>query len=108
MSHAIHFSALSVILLALAGGAQQAAACGNGNILYEDPMTSEDESWGLVNDTTHTVGPEGMTWTLDPNVTWTTFNQTSLYTDFEICVQTKVEYPDKSGGYVGVSFWGVD
>jgi hypothetical protein len=107
MTRAIHFSAVSVFLLALSASAQQAVACGEGNILYEDKMTSADESWGLASDT-HSIGPEGMTWTLDPNVTWTTFNQTSLYTDFEVCVKAKMEYPDKSGAYVGVSFWGVD
>jgi hypothetical protein len=50
----------------------------SGNILYEDKMTSEDESWGLAD--LHALGwCEGMTWKLDPNVTWTTFNQTSLF-----------------------------
>jgi len=106
--HSTHFSAISVFLLALSAGVQHAAACGDGNILYEDKMTSEDETWGLANDATHSAGPKGMVWKLDPNVTWTTFNQTSLYTDFEVCVTTKMEYPDKSGGYVGLAFWGVD
>ena len=107
MQRWISFSA--VPLLMLIAGAQQAVACGSGTILYEDKMVgSEDESWGWGEDPVRSVGPKGVTWELQPGVPWTSLNQTSLYNDFEVCAKIKMEYPEKSAGYAGVSIWGAD
>jgi hypothetical protein len=90
-------------------GVQQAAACGDGNLLYEDKMqSSEDESWGWPQDPTRSIGTAGVSWKLEPNVAWTSFNQTSFYNDFEVCVDLATQYPEKSGGFLGVAFWGTD
>ena len=109
MKRSVSISLMSLpLLLALAAG-QPAAACGSGAILYEDKMTGpEDESWGWGEDSARSIGPKGVSWKLDPNTTWTTLNQTSLYTDFEVCATIKMDYPEKSAGYVGLAFWGVD
>jgi len=90
-------------------GTQPAAACGDGNVLFEDSMQSLDESWGWTEDPTRSVGEAGITWNLAPNQNLTAFNQTSLYNDFELCVDLTVdERPETSGVYLGVAFWGFD
>jgi hypothetical protein len=109
MQRSGYFSAAFFPLLMLVAGAQQALACGSGNILYEDKMVdTEDESWGWGEDPVRSVGSKGITWDLQPGVPWTTLNQTSLYNDFEVCAKIKMKYPEKSAGYAGVAIWGVD
>jgi hypothetical protein len=111
MKRSLPIDALAIPLLCLMNlGTQQAFACGNGNLLYEDTMQSLDESWGWTSDDpTRSVGAAGISWTLAPNSNLTLFNQTSLYNDFEVCVDlTMDKRPETSGGYLGVALWGFD
>jgi len=109
MTSSVRFSLLAIQLLLACVGARDAVACGNGNVLFEDSMQSLDDSWGWTDDATRSVSQAGLTWTLAPSQNLTVFNQTSLYTDFEICVDLTInEHPEKSGAYLGVAFWGFD
>lgn len=86
-----------------------ASACGNGSVLFEDKLASGfDESWGWSEDATRSLAPSGVSWTLQPNASWMTLNQTSLYEDFEVCADLAMTYPATSSGFIGLAFWGVD
>ena len=49
-----------------------------------------------------------MSWNAEPNTSFSPLNQTSLYEDFELCVKVSATYPETSGGWIGLTFWGID
>ncbi len=102
--------ALSLVLCLTAFAlADRASACGTGEILFEDRLQPPDVSWGLTGeDPSRSFTPDGVTWTVEPNIVYTRFNEASLYEDFELCIDAKMTYPDTSDGWIGLAFWGVD
>ena len=97
---------LPVCLLCSTAGA---LACGDGDVLFEDKLQTPDPSWNLDgNNPNRTTGPNGATWTVQPDTSVSPLNQSSFYEDFEVCVTGSMAEPSKSGGWVGVAFWGTD
>jgi hypothetical protein len=89
--------------------ADRAIACGTGEILFEDRLPPPDLSWGFTGeDPSRSFTPEGVSWTVEPNIVLTRFNEASLYEDFELCVDAAMTYPEDSDGWIGLAFWGVD
>jgi hypothetical protein len=89
--------------------ADRASACGTGEILFEDRLQPPDISWGLVGeDPSRSFTPAGVSWTVEPNIVVTRFNEASLYEDFELCIDAAITYPKDSDGWIGLTFWGVD
>ena len=89
--------------------ADRAIACGTGEILFEDRLQPPDLSRGFTGeDPSRSFTPEGVSWTVEPNIVLTRFNEASLYEDFELCVDAAMTYPEDSDGWIGLAFWGVD
>lgn len=98
-----------VLCLAALAFADRASACGTGEILFEDRLQPPDVSWGFTGeDPSRSFTPDGVSWTVEPNIVLTRFNEASLYEDFELCVDAKIVYPEDSDGWIGLAFWGVD
>ena len=83
-----------IIPVALAGililGGQNALACGNGKLLFQDKFQTADRRWGFAAvDPTRSVGADGLSYSVTPgsftpglqNYVISQINQTSLYDD---------------------------
>jgi hypothetical protein len=97
---------LALCLIAPAG---QARACGSGEVIFEDALQPPDVSWGFTGeDPSRSFGANGVSWTAEPGIEVTRFNEASLYEDFELCVDAATTYPEDSDGWIGLAYWGVD
>jgi hypothetical protein len=113
MTKTHHLLDRSIILytVALAGllvlGGQNALACGNGKLLFQDKFQTVDPRWQMAAvDPTRSVGADGLSYTLAPNSAVSAINQTSLYDDYELCAHMTMKYPDeKSNAHAGLRFW---
>jgi hypothetical protein len=116
MTKTHHLLDRSIILytVALAGllvlGGQNALACGNGKLLFQDKFQTVDPRWQMAAvDPTRSVGADGLSYTLAPNSAVSAINQTSLYDDYELCAHMTMKYPDeKSNAHAGLRFWADD
>lgn len=94
-------------ILSLAGGLGSAAACGGGDILFEDTFETLDPTWGMSN-SAFSGGPGGLTVMLEPESYFTPLSQTSFYEDVEVCASFAVNATEGALPYSGLAFWSVD
>jgi hypothetical protein len=90
-------------LLALTNGAY---ACKGPNVLYEDDFSMADPAWG--NYTSQKIEGGKLTIAPEQYTGYALENQSSFFTDFDVCVDVVQKHNDPTTGYAGIVFWGVD
>ncbi|MBX3519733.1 MAG: hypothetical protein KF835_06900 [Xanthobacteraceae bacterium] len=102
-------SKFKVVLLAaiFCAGTNAAAACGTGQILFEDKFEKMQPSWDFdSNEPGRTFGPTGLVYKLMPGKAVGQLNQADLLTDYEVCATFQIDVSsDKGETYFGVAFW---
>ena len=116
MAKTHYLSDRCIIPVALAGilllGGQNALACGNGKLLFQDKFQTVDPRWGFAAiDPTRSVGADGLSYSSPGLQMYSVnqINQASLYDDYEVCAHITMKYSDeKSNAFAFVTFWADD
>jgi hypothetical protein len=103
-----------IIPVALTGilvlGGQNALACGKGKLLFQDMFQTLDPRWQMgPPDPNRSVGAEGLSYSLAPDLVLASINQAGLYDNYELCAEITMKYSNEtSNAYAGIVFWADD
>jgi hypothetical protein len=99
-------TAAAAASLALLASATPVLACQGTTVLFEDDFSFTDPAWGGYDGTTIDNGQ--MTISVEPGRGYTLLNQSSLYNDFDACVDVVQHNDDPTSAWASLVFWGVD
>lgn len=80
-------------------------AC-EGTPVFSDDFSFADPAWGNYDGTT--IGDGKMTISVEQGKGYTLLNQSSLYTDFDACIDVVQHNDDPGSAWASLVFWGVD
>jgi hypothetical protein len=75
----------------------------------EDKFETLDPAWGFEEqDPARSNGPEGLVYSLQPNDSVRSLNQSDLYENYEVCAVFATKVPADAKVFVSVNFWASD
>jgi len=101
-----HYLAAAAAASLLVLAAAPAVACTGTTVLFEDDFSFADPAWG--NYEWARIADGKMTIQVDPGLGYSLLNQTSLYVDFDVCIDVVQHNTDPSTAWASLIFWGLD
>jgi uncharacterized membrane protein len=96
---------LSSFILGLIAAAGDAAACGEGKLIFDNGFKDFDQAWVLAGDSdTPEIGPDGLTAAIEPGNDVAAGTR-DKYADVEVCAVVTSNSRDDATDFFGLRFW---